>query len=190
MTEPNFDDERTLQRARRVVPLNQIESQVKHRRRWFLGAAFVLAMLLGAGSALVASYIKLRQLQSAQMAQSDSEAEPVAAAGDTPSTEPAFIEEVEQPAAVLEQSAKKTIAVRHKPVVKPVEPLMDPPHGEKINEDQALNQIRDTVLYDEWQERRARRVSRRDRRRAERYNHRDLSNLDEIFEGRRRPRTP
>jgi hypothetical protein len=42
------------------------------------------------------------------------------------------------------------------------------------------------VLYDQWQERRARRVERRERRRAERYNHRDLSNLDEIFEGRRR----
>ena len=187
MTEPNFDDERTLQRARRVVPLNQIDSKVKHRRAWVLGGAFVLAMLLGAGSALVASYIKLRQLQSAQTAQSDSEAEPVAAAGDTPSTETAFIEEVEQPAP--EPSPKKTLAVRHKPVVKPVEPLTDPPHDEKVSEAQALNQIRDTVLYDEWQERRARRVSRRDRRR-ERYNHRDLSNLDEIFEGRRRPRNP
>jgi hypothetical protein len=44
------------------------------------------------------------------------------------------------------------------------------------------------VLVDEWQERRARRVWRRERRLRERYNHRDLSNLDEIFEGRRRPR--
>jgi hypothetical protein len=43
------------------------------------------------------------------------------------------------------------------------------------------------VLYDEWQERRARRVMRRERR-LDRYNHRDLSNLDEIFEGRRRKR--
>jgi hypothetical protein len=42
------------------------------------------------------------------------------------------------------------------------------------------------VLFDEWQERRQRRVMR-DRRRPDRYNHRDLSNLDEIFEGRRRP---
>jgi len=42
------------------------------------------------------------------------------------------------------------------------------------------------VLYDKWQEQRARRVYRRERR-LERYNHRDLSNLDEIFEGRRRP---
>jgi hypothetical protein len=56
-----------------------------------------------------------------------------------------------------------------------------------MSEHEQLDQIRDAVLYDEWQERRARRAMRRERRRAERYNHRDLSNLDEIFEGRRRP---
>ena len=55
------------------------------------------------------------------------------------------------------------------------------------DEDEELNRIREAVLYDEWQERRARRV-RRERRRLERYNHRDLSNLDEIFEGRKKPR--
>ena len=56
-----------------------------------------------------------------------------------------------------------------------------------MSEHEQLDRIRDTVLYDEWQERRARRAMRRERRRAERYNDRDLSNLNEIFEGRRRP---
>jgi hypothetical protein len=57
----------------------------------------------------------------------------------------------------------------------------------KLSEDEQLNRIRDAVLVDEWQERRARRVMRRERRRLDQYNHRDLSNLDEIFEGRRKP---
>ena len=184
MVEPNFDDERTVQRARQVVPLGQIETKVRHRRQWLLVGAFAIAMVLGAASALVASYFKLRHVQTTEISQSDSL--PVAAAGDTPSTEPAVIEEAEQPAAVPDPSPKKAVAVKHKPVVKPVEELIDPPHEGKVSEDQALSQIRDSVLYDEWQERRARRVSRRERRRDERFHHRDLSNLDEIFEGRRK----
>jgi hypothetical protein len=56
-----------------------------------------------------------------------------------------------------------------------------------MSEEEDLQQIRDAVLYDRWQERRARRVLRRERLRNERYNHRDLSDLNEIFEGRRRP---
>jgi hypothetical protein len=56
-----------------------------------------------------------------------------------------------------------------------------------MSEEDQLQQIRSAVLYDQWEERRARRALRRERRRAERYNHRDLSNLNEIFEGRRRP---
>ena len=59
--EPHFDDERTLLAARRVVPLEKIEKKARHRRQWFLGGAFALAMMLGAASALVASYLKLRQ---------------------------------------------------------------------------------------------------------------------------------
>ena len=58
--QPHFDDERTLLRARPVVPLEKIEAKVKHRRRWFLGSAFAVAMLLGAASALVSAYFKLR----------------------------------------------------------------------------------------------------------------------------------
>src|SRR5215470_10090253 len=57
---PNFDDERTLLSARRVVPLNQIDAEVRRKRRWFLCGAFAVAMMLGAASALVASYLRLR----------------------------------------------------------------------------------------------------------------------------------
>jgi hypothetical protein len=63
------------------------------------------------------------------------------------------------------------------PALAPVDP--------RISEDESLRQIRDSVLLDEWQERRARRVERRERRRA--HHDRDLSNINEIFEGTRRP---
>jgi hypothetical protein len=80
-----------------------------------------------------------------------------------------------------EPVAKRRTVAKHTP--QPVEQRDDP----NISEEERLQQIRDAVLYDEWQERRARRVMRRERR-LDRYNHRDLSNLDEIFEGRRRKR--
>ena len=60
--EPHFDDERTLMSARPVVPLEKIEAKARHRRQWFLGGAFAIAMMLGAASALVASYMKLRNV--------------------------------------------------------------------------------------------------------------------------------
>src|SRR5688572_33203531 len=58
--QPHFDDERTVQSAQPVVPLEQINAKVRHRRHWVLGGAFAIAMMLGAASALVASYLKLR----------------------------------------------------------------------------------------------------------------------------------
>ena len=60
--QPNFDDERTLLSARPVVPLEKIDAKERHRRHWLLGGAFALAMMLGAASALLASYLKLRNV--------------------------------------------------------------------------------------------------------------------------------
>jgi hypothetical protein len=86
-----------------------------------------------------------------------------------------------------EETAKKEPVAKRRTVAKHTQPVLEPrdddPH---VSEDERLQQIRDAVLYDEWQERRARRVYRRQRR-LDRYNHRDLTNLDEIFEGRKRP---
>jgi hypothetical protein len=191
--EPHFDDERTLLSARPVVPLEKIEAKARHRRQWFLGGAFAIAMMLGAASALVASYLKLRNApQSAAELSVEPEftIAPVAVAASSPTDTPAVetedtaVVEEEQPAA----TPKKESAPKHRAVV--VRPEPDPIEDRdkrNMSEHEQLDQIRDAVLYDEWQERRARRATRRERRRAERYNHRDLSNLDEIFEGRRRP---
>ena len=81
--EPHFDDERTVLTARRVVPLKKIEAKARHRRQWFLGGAFAIAMMLGAGSALVASYLKLRnapQTVTEVVVEPDIAPEPVAVA--------------------------------------------------------------------------------------------------------------
>jgi|ERR1041385_4149937 len=183
---PNFDDERTLLSARRVVPLNNIEAKVRRRRRWFLGGAFAIAMMLGAASALIASYLSLRKTPAATMSEvseQDVATAPLAVVGDTPSPTPTESPITDE--AVSEEAVKKEPVVKRRAVVKHTQEPVDLPDDPKITEDERLQQIRDSVLYDQWQERRARRVMRRERR-LDRYNHRDLSNLDEIFEGRRK----
>jgi hypothetical protein len=189
--EPHFDDERTLLTARRVVPLEKIEKKARHRRQWFLGGAFAIAMMLGAASALLASYLKLRNAPQTAIEQPiEPDVAPVAVAPiveATPAEEPvASIEDLETPSEEVTTPPKKearhrTAAVPH--VAEPIEPR----DTRRMSEEEDLQQIRDAVLYDRWQERRARRVLRRERLRNERYNHRDLSDLNEIFEGRRRP---
>lgn len=191
--QPHFDDKLTTLTARPVVPLEEIEAKVKHRRRWFLGGAFAMAMLLGAASALVSAYFKLRNIPDPELQTTvvSTVAEPEPAA--TQEQEPVaasmlpVVEEVEEqpaptPTPVPKRPARITTAehTNHPVVIEP-----------RLNEEDELRRIRDSVLIDEWQERRARRVERRERRerrRAQRSG-RDLSNLDEIFEGPRRPRS-
>ena len=197
-SEPRFDDERTLLSARPVVPLEKIDSKVRHRKGWFLGGAFAVAMMLGAASALLASYLKMRNVQNAPVAvtQVDVPETPVVVTEDPPAEPPvAAVEETSEQVNDTEESIPVESTPKKAPVkrrtavaaAKPDDYMSDPSDTRRMSEQDALHQIRDTVLYDEWQERRARRVLRRERRPAERYNHRDLSNLDEIFEGRKRP---
>ena len=181
---PHFNDERTVLLARRVVPLEQINAKVRNRRYWLLAGALTIAMMMGAASALVASYIKLRNVAT-PVAEAEVTPAPVAVAESVPAASPT-VEDTEQPVPVENPSPKAAPPVKRSPVAKPVDELYKP----KVSEDEDLDRIRDAVLYDEWQERRARRAERRERRRFDRYNHRDLSNLDEIFEGRRRRINP
>ena len=176
---PHFDDERTVQSAQPVVPLEQINAKVRHRRHWLLGGAFAIAMMLGAASALVASYLKLRNTAT-PVAEAEVMPAPVAVAEDVPTAI------VEESVPVPVESPKPAAPPKRNTVASQIEELYEPSPKRKVNEVEDLDRIRDAVLYDEWQERRARRAERRERRRLDRYNHRDLSNLDEIFEGRRR----
>src|SRR5215216_2797130 len=87
---PHFDDERTVLSARPVVPLEQINTKVRHRRQWILGGAFAIAMILGAASALVASYLRLRDVtaSSSEVPQVEVMPEPAAVAESVPAEEP------------------------------------------------------------------------------------------------------
>jgi hypothetical protein len=172
--QPHFDDELTVLSAQPVVPLEQIEAKVKHRRRWFLGSAFAVAMLLGAASALVSAYFKLRSAPEPEI-----QTLSMSAVLPEPTPEASVLPVVEStPTPRPRERDRSTQVVR--PVVEPLR-----------NEEDELKNIREAVLYEEWQERRMRRAERRaerrERRRALRDSDRDLSNLDEIFEGRRRP---
>lgn len=172
---PHFEDEITTLTARPVVPLEEIDTKVKHRRRWFLGGAFAMAMLLGAATALFAAYFKLRNAPDPEIQSvSVSQPEPV-----VPTVE--IIPERPQPRAEKRDVRDEPERMNY-PVAQP-----------RLNEEDELRRIRDAVLYDRWEERRARRVERnerrmerRERRRAQHRN-RDLSNIDEIFEGPHRP---
>lgn len=170
--QPHFDDELTVLTAQPVVPL----AQIKHRRRWFLGGAFAIAMLLGAASAVVSAYFRLRHLPDQEI-QTSSVSPPL--------PEPA----VESAAPPVESMPPVVEVVAERPRPKPRSRdnkidrvVIDP----RLSDDEALRRIRDSVLIDEWQERRMRRVERRERRRAQHHD-RDLSNINEIFEGTRRP---
>ena len=179
--QPHFNDERTMLSAQPVVPLEEIEAKVKHRRRWFLGSAFAVAMLLGAASALVSAYFKLRGAPEPEI-----QTLSVSSVPEITTAEVLPVVESTPQSTQSPQPRNRDRATRVAPVI------VEPPLRDEEDE---LRRIRDAVLVDEWQERRQRRAERRaerreerrERRRAERDSERDLSNLDEIFEGRRRP---
>lgn len=167
LEQPNFDDERTVSRARPVVPLKAIDDRVKHRRGWFLGGAFAVAMLLGAASALLSAYFKMRDIPDPEIQSLSVLPEPlpqtptVAVLSERPKPRPRNTDQTDHPAVQIVPSPG-------------------------LSEKDSLRQIRDAILTDEWQERRARRVERRERRRLQ-HRDRDLSNIDEIFEGPHHP---
>ncbi len=177
MTEPHFDDRRVIQRAQQVVPLDKIRA----RRLLFLSGAFAVAMLLGAASALLAVHIKQRpqvtQINT-ELAAEPTPAPEAVAAESTPDTTPT--EEVAPP------PVKRVVTAKKQPPMVADRPRVVGTRSNEVQPTEAeqLQQIREAVLYDQWQERRMRRVLRRERRNNR--GDRDLSHVDEIFEGTRR----
>jgi hypothetical protein len=192
--QPHFDDEQTLLSARRVVPLEKIDAKERHRRHWLLGGAFALAMMLGAASALVASYLKLRNVPTvaSEISEIETPAAPVAAAtepivSNLPVAENTEVAPTEDESTTL-VTPKRAPVVRHPAPVNRNTELIRPRTVRGLDEEDELERIREAILIEEWQERRARRAARRERRNRVDHHDRDLSNLDEIFEGRRRRR--
>jgi hypothetical protein len=185
MPEPHFDEQSTLLRAQQVVPLREIRAQSRWRKMWFLGGAFVVAMLLGAASALVAVQVKQAEVARAASAVSADNSEP-----EVNVEQPApFVEKASTTLPAVESdttpvSPKRSLAVR--PRIAATNHSTEPITRPRISEKEDLERIRDAVLFDQWQERRLRRAARRERRRGDR----DLSHVDEIFEGTRRPERP
>ena len=176
--QPHFDSERTILKARRVVPLRTIDPRLKHLRYWFLGGAFVIAMVLGAMSALVAAYVKIRnvpdpEIQSLSVAPGPEETPPQTPVVQVISPRPRRKPTTES----LDRATAESVT--------PPAPTTQPGLSEKDE----LQQIRDAVLVDQWEERRARRVERQDRpdRRRAQHHGRDASNINEIFEGPHHP---
>ena len=190
---PHFEDWRVVQRAQRVVPLDVIRLKLRVRRLLFIGGAFAIAVVLGAASALVAVQVK-RISAPAQISQIDESVEPDATTTVAteqplpvdPAAESTIVEEtpVQQP---TRPAAKRPETLATRPRIVSSHP--EPRSVQQPSEEEQLQQIREAVLYERWQERRARRVARRERR--NRGDDRDLSRVDEIFEGtRRRPDRP
>jgi hypothetical protein len=190
---PHFDDRRVVQRAQPVVPLDEIRATLRNRKLLFLSAAFTIAMMLGAASALLAVHIKQRSAASG-VTQVTIDTTP-----ETSSPEPetavaipleSTIEEpvVEEPPPVVKPEV--TVKKQQQPVLAQRPRVINreafrPRPGEvEPTENEQLEQIREAVLYDQWQERRMRRAARRERR------NRDLTRVDELFEGTRRPDRP
>src|SRR5688572_5941632 len=188
---PHFDDQRVAMRAQPVVPLDEIRTKLKVRRLWFLSGALAIAMMLGATAALVA--VRVKRIAA------NNDIPQIQEPGDTTvaETPPAETEPIGDSAIIAEAPVQQP--ARSTATAKPHEPLAQRPRivnrdreplsshsGVQPSEDEQLQQIREAVLYEQWQERRARRAARRERRRGDR----DLSRVDELFEGPRRPERP
>lgn len=203
---PHFEDRRVVMRAQRVVPLAEIRTKVRLRKVLYLGGAFAIAVVLGAATALIAVHVQRNGANGASATQiqltnntpaetettettetldtQDAAAAPVDAATDSTLTEEeAAIEPVVKP--VVEPKRQTPQPQRPRIVASENQPLEPRDRGVEPSEEERLEQIRESILYDRWQERRARRAARRERR-----NRGDLSRVDELFEGPRRPERP
>lgn len=211
MPAPHFDDERTLRAARRVVPLEQVAivskaSNVSHRRQLVIGAAFALAILLGAGVALLSVYVRQSNIETSAGAAAESEEPQPLETATVPSStvakshEDAAISHVvagnpdeltnasivakerrveERPGRTTSQSVK-ALPRDEADVRKERDDSFDPG-------DDGMRNDRKPVLVEQWEERRSRREMRRERRGRDAYPNRDLFRIDEIFQGSRRP---
>jgi hypothetical protein len=189
---PHFNDRRVVMRAQRVIPLDEIRTKLKWRRLWFLSGALAVAMMLGAASALVAVRVK-RVAVNPEIPQVEEPDTVITADAQTVPVELDPVDSTEAP----EQPATKPVVTapnRQEPlaqrprIVGTGHDALPDRHSVQPSEDEQLEQIREAVLYEQWQERRMRRAARRDRR--NRAAERDLSHVDEIFEGPRRPERP
>ena len=189
LQEPHFNDERTIQTARPVVPLNPFLRVLNKRRLAFAGA-FVFAALLGAGSALAIIQLRRPADPSVSEAALTEETEQEAAVEPQPAEDP-------NPAPTETMTAESDLNNSAQTIL-PAQRKVRPRQARNVSETaESMPKVTISVktndsepqprLVDEWQERRQRRVARPDR--PNNHHPRDLFRIREIFEGPRpRPR--
>jgi hypothetical protein len=195
-TSPHFDEEWTVLAAQPVVPLQELKAKTNRRAGLKLVGAFAAALILGALAALVAVGIKQPTHLASQASQVGQD--------DGPVTDGVVI----QPQAAPLETAEQVELLQPDPDIAESEPSSEPKHEEamavKVNSptrhyekhrsNEAANNEKPLEVQiqveprqngiDRFEERRLRRVLRRQRR--ERANQqRDLGRINEIFEGRR-----
>jgi len=183
--EPHFSDESTIRSAQPVVPLNTV---VKDRRqgRLLLGAAFVIACLLGSTVAL--ALVRLRQ-PSVVADKSEATVEPKAEDSEeqaaqsnvTETSEVVLPNSEEVTGEVVEYESAKAKKKSHKQSAAPSQVRI------MVNTNPSGNgQPR---MVSQWEEKRQRRVNReRDPDNRQNNHSSDLFRIREIFEGPRRAR--
>jgi len=182
--EPHFSDESTIRSAQPVVPLNTV---VKDRRqgRLLLGAAFVIACLLGSTVAL--ALVRLRQPS-------------VVADKSEATVEPKAEDSEEQAAQSNVTETSEVVLPNSEEVTGEVVDYESAKAKKKWHKQSAASQVRIMVntnpsgngqprMVSQWEEKRQRRVNReRDPDNRQNNHSSDLFRIREIFEGPRRAR--
>lgn len=189
LAEPHFDEEATVLSARRVVPLERVESQVRTKRHLFLAGATTLAILLGAAAAIFLARLRESpepvEISSSQAAISESNKNVEAQGGSSPSAvaEEAAPKQPDSASPTVEDgfsSDSKFVASRKHRILRRKEALADADAGHLAQDDQEARR----------EERRARRLGREalvDGRKGKKDSRQGLFRIREIFEGAGRP---
>jgi hypothetical protein len=192
---PHFDDERTVLSAQPVVPLEEVKTSRIKRRAVKLIGLFIAAVLLGAFSALVV--VSYERLHTARTVSNEAAVEHPPAVVDEQKTEaPTPLETADSepaPSTPAAATSPKTVAVVREKIKsrerEKIEKTDKRQTNRELTENAAPSAQPKAILVDEirghWEERRARRVRRQERREGFGPRGRDLRRIDEIFEGRR-----
>jgi hypothetical protein len=186
-TSPHFDEEWTVLTAKPVVPLSKLKSNASRRRVLKLSAAFVLSILLGALVALVAA--NLNQPSENATIEAVTEQQNIAESAPTPGEMWETWEATEeQPAAVLPKKIPIIVTVKPKTSATQDRQTASSANLDRLTENSSASveeQETPPIVLNRFEERRLRRVFRRERRERAAQRNRDLRRIDEIFEGRR-----
>lgn len=193
LTEPHFDDERTLLSARRVIPLDRVDA-LSRRKQWWLSATIAVAAALGT----LGGFIYYRRGTPAQTRPALSHATQagVGASFEEP-LESAYVDTTER-LGVEEEAVEagdelsdvtvkpsvdsvKRIPRRPPAVSEPAEESTSAVDGASVEDDSERDRASRRV--ERWEERRERRIRRRNQEKQPN----DLFRIDQIFEGAPRP---